>query len=189
MLAPDFRHTPMQSLVKLYSAAACRAATAHRALGQSLAWLCALMVLLTAGIVIVRAVSGINSIAAQELVTYFHATLIMLACTYTLAEQDHVRVDIFYRQFSPRAKAWVDLAGNLLFLLPLGITICAISWDFVLTSWALKEGSADAGGLPAVYWLKTLLLLNGAMLALYALSDSLQQLAMLTPNSTTTGEA
>ena len=179
----------MQSLVKLYSATASYAASAHRTLGQSLAWLCALMVLLTAGIVIVRALSGVNSIAAQELVTYFHATLIMLACTYPLTEHGHVRVDIFYRRFSARAKAWVDLAGNLLFLLPLGITICAISWDFVMASWALKEGSADAGGLAAVYWLKTLLLLNGAMLALYALSDSLQQLATLTPHTAASGES
>lgn len=169
----------MQSFVTLYSTTANFAARVHRAIGQSLAWLCALMVLLTAGIVLVRSISGINSIAAQELVTYFHATLIMLACTYTLAEQGHVRVDIFYRRFTPRAKAWVDLTGNLLFLLPLGLTICAISWDFVMASWALKEGSADAGGLAAVYWLKTLLLLNGAMLALYALTDSLKQLATL----------
>lgn len=171
----------MQSLVSLYRIVASFAQKTHSSIGQSLAWLCALMVILTAGIVIVRALSGVNSIAAQELVTYFHATLIMLACTYTFVEQGHVRVDIFYRRFSPRAKAWVDLAGNLLFLLPLGLTICIISWDFVLTSWALKEGSADAGGLAAVYWLKTLLLLNGAMLALYALTDSFKQLTTLSP--------
>lgn len=178
----------MHSLVNLYLAIADRAAAVHRLLGQSLAWLCALMVALTAGIVIVRAATGINSIAAQELITYFHATLIMLACTYTFTEQGHVRVDIFYREFSPRAKAWVDLAGNLLFLLPLGITIVFISWDFVWNSWALKEGSADAGGIAAVYWLKTLLLLNGAILAAYALSDSCQQLATLTPNPANSDE-
>lgn len=178
----------MQSLVNLYRAIAGPAANAHRWLGQSLAWLCALMVLLTAGIVVVRSLSGINSIAAQEMVTYFHATLIMLACTYTLAEQGHVRVDIFYRKFSAQGKAWVDLTGNLLFLLPLGATICVISWDFVANSWALREGSADAGGIAAVYWLKTLLLINGALLALYALADSLMQLATLTTPPTTTGE-
>lgn len=151
----------------------------NQSIGRSVAWLTLIMVVLMAGIVIVRGLLNANSVAAQELVTYLHATVIMLASAYTLAEQGHVRVDIFYRRCSRKYQAWVDLVGNIVFLLPFALVTVFVSWDFVTSAWDIQETSADAGGLPAVFLLKSLLVVNGALLALQAIADSFAQLATL----------
>lgn len=169
----------MNTLLSAYQTISQRSSALNRTIGQSIAWLTVIMVVLTAGIVIVRTAFNTGSIGAQELLTYLHAAVIMFASAYTLAEQEHVRVDIFYRRFSPRAKAWVDLLGSVLFLLPVALVSCLLSWGFVSDSWAIRETSADAGGLPAVYLLKTLLLVNGILLALQAIADICAQLSNL----------
>jgi TRAP-type mannitol/chloroaromatic compound transport system permease small subunit len=77
-----------------------------------------------------------------------------------------VRVDIIFRDLSPRAQAWVDLFGTLLLLFPVCGFIAWISWDYVAQSWGLLEGSRETGGLPGVFLLKTLILLMAGLLLL-----------------------
>ncbi len=149
------------------------------ALGRALAWLTLAMAVATSAIVLVRVVFSTGSIASQEAVTYMHAFVLMLASAYALRDDQHVRVDILYHQFSDQQKAWVNLLGHVLFLLPLCGAIGALSWDFVATAWRNQEGSADAGGLPWVYVLKSLLLVNCATLGLQALGDSARQLVRI----------
>ena len=100
----------------------------------------------------------------------------MLGAAYTLKHDGHVRVDIVYRRLSYRGKALVNLLGTLLLLLPVCFYIIASSWEYVAFSWSLREGSQEAGGLDAVYLLKTaipvmamLLLLQGIAIALHSL--------------------
>jgi TRAP-type mannitol/chloroaromatic compound transport system permease small subunit len=131
------------------------------------------------GIVVVRTLFNINSVGAQELVTYCHAAVVMMASAYTLAEHGHVRVDIFYRRFNRYQQAWIDLLGSILLLLPFAIVTIAVSWNFVADSWAIHETSADAGGIPAVFALKSLLLVYGATLALQAFADIFGQLSVI----------
>ncbi len=138
--------------------------------GRAVAFLTGVMAITVALIVGARAL-GIGAIAAQELVTYFHAMVIMLAAGYTLSEGGHVRVDIFYHRFSPVSKAWVDALGSALLLLPLSGFMVLISWDYVAASWAIQETSADAGGIPAVYLLKSLMIANGSLLFLQGLAE------------------
>ena len=144
--------------------------------GHGVAWLALLLVLLTSLIVILRYVAGIGSIALQEAQLYLHASLFMLAMAYTLRCDEHVRVDIFYHRLGRRHRAWVNLLGTLLFLLPLCVLLLVTCWDYVATSWARREGSAEAGGLPWLYVLKTLLLLMPALLAVQALAEGLRAL-------------
>lgn len=144
------------------------------ACGRLLAWLGAVMALLTAAVVLFRYGLGLGSIAAQEAVTYLHATLFMLGAAYALKNGAHVRVDIFYRRFSPRTRAWVDSLGGIVFLLPLCAVIGLGSLDFVAQAWSVHEISADAGGIPAVFLLKTLLPLMAANLALQGLAEILR---------------
>lgn len=151
-------------------------------IGKTIAWLTVVMVITTTGIVAYRHLFEAGSVGVQESVTYMHALIIMLASAYTLRENAHVRVDIFYRRFSVVQRAWVDLLGSVLFLLPLAIATIFLCWEFVTTAWANKEGSADAGGIPAVYILKSLLLINGIMLALQALAETCRNLCTLTLN-------
>ena len=69
-------------------------------------------------VVLLRYVLGVGSIWLQESILYAHAALFLLAAAWTLKEGGHVRVDVFYASASPRVKAWVDLLGALLLLLP-----------------------------------------------------------------------
>lgn len=116
--------------------------------GTLIAWLTLPMVVGTFAIALLRYAFSLNWIWMQELVVWMHAVVFMLAAAYTLQRDEHVRVDIFYRQFSPRRKAWVNLAGSLVFLLPVSIMLIVMSFDYVYTSWSIGEGSREAGGLP-----------------------------------------
>jgi TRAP-type mannitol/chloroaromatic compound transport system permease small subunit len=127
-------------------------------IGRGVAWLALAMVLVAFLVVVLRYAFDYGSIAMQESVTYMHAALFMLGAAYTLQQDGHVRVDIFYQAFSPRGRAWVDLVGTLLLLVPVCLFILASSWGYVTESWVVKEGSREAGGIPGVYLLKTLLI-------------------------------
>ncbi len=142
--------------------------------GRWLAWLSLAMALLTAIIVVARYGFDTGSIAAQEAVTYLHASLFTLGAAYTLKHGGHVRVDIFYREFSPRTRAWVNAVGGIVFLLPLCLFILGISWHYVTESWAIREGSPDAGGIPAVFLLKSLMPALALTLLLQAVSEVLR---------------
>ena len=139
--------------------------------GRTVSWLSLLLVLVTFIVVVLRYVFDSGSIALQETTTYFHATIFLVGMAYTLQQNAHVRVDIFYSRFSKRGKAWVDLCGALLLLLPFMLFISWISWDYILDSWAVMEGSREAGGLPGVFLLKSLILVMTALLSLQALTQ------------------
>ncbi len=139
-------------------------------LGRTVSWLTLAMVVLTFTIVILR--YGLNEgwIWLQESVTYLHAMVFMIAAAWAFQTDDHVRVDIYYRDRSERDKAWVNLVGTLILLLPFCIFLIVVAWDYVLASWAVKEGSREAGGLPLVYILKSLILLMPALLLIQSFS-------------------
>jgi TRAP-type mannitol/chloroaromatic compound transport system permease small subunit len=144
--------------------------------GQVIAWLTLGTVLLTFTVVVLRYGFDTGSIAMQEAVSYLHAAVFMLGAAYTLKHDGHVRVDIVYRRLSSRGRAMVNLLGTLLLLLPVCLYILASSWEYVAISWSLHEGSQEAGGLDAVFLLKTaipvmavLLLLQGIAIAIHSL--------------------
>ncbi len=138
--------------------------------GQLAAWLVLVMVFITFLVVVLRYGFNFGRISLQESTTYLHAFVFMLAGAYTLKHNEHVRVDIFYQDMSSRNKAKVDLFGTLFLLLPFAGFILWVSFDYVLNSWKLLEGSREAGGLPLVYILKTLIPLMAIFLFLQAIS-------------------
>jgi TRAP-type mannitol/chloroaromatic compound transport system permease small subunit len=138
--------------------------------GQFTAWLVLTMVLITFLVVVLRYGFNFGRIALQESTTYLHAFIFMLAGSYTLKHNEHVRVDIFYQDMSTSNKAKVDLFGTLFLLLPFAGFILWVSFDYVLNSWKLLEESREAGGLPFVYILKTLIPLMAVLLFLQGLS-------------------
>lgn len=140
--------------------------------GKAFSWCSVGMVFFTFVVVILRYFFGIGFTWLQEISIYLHAMLFMGAGGYTLLRDGHVRVDIFYRPMSARAKAWVDFLGSLLLLLPTVLVIFFQSWPYVADSWRVLEGSLDSGGIPALFLLKTMifvycgtLLLQGVSLA------------------------
>ncbi|HKJ76050.1 MAG TPA: TRAP transporter small permease subunit, partial [Gammaproteobacteria bacterium] len=130
-------------------------------------------------VVVLRYLFDTGWIALQESITYLHALVFMVGAAYTLKHDGHVRVDILYRRFGPRGQAAVDLAGTLLLLLPVCGFILVASWDYVAESWALREGSREAGGLPGVFLLKTVIPVMAVLLALQGLSLALRSALIL----------
>lgn len=149
------------------------------ATGKAVSWLTLIMVVATCIVVVLRRGFDIGSIALQESVTYMHAAVFLLGAAYALQQGAQVRVDILYRQFSQHSKAWVDSLGAILLLLPLCGFIGFISWDFVVNSWQIREGSTDSGGVGMVYLLKSLIPLAAVCLSLQALAELLRNLLVL----------
>ena len=148
--------------------------------GRAVAWLTLAMVLLTFSVVILRYGFNLGWIWLQESVTYMHTTVFMLAAAWAWQTDDHVRVDIFYRNRTPRQQARINLFGALLFVVPFCLFLLLGSWDYVAKSWAARETSREAGGLPLVYLEKSLILLLPLMLlaqATVVIQTSLKTLA------------
>ena len=116
--------------------------------GRITSWLTVVMVIVTVIIVVMRYVFDAGAVWLQESVVWMHAVVFMIGAAYTLQQDEHVRVDIFYRDMSGRRRAWVDLLGTLLFLLPLCAFLGYQSLDFVAVSWRLGESSREPGGMP-----------------------------------------
>ncbi len=150
-----------------------------RGAGKAAAWLVLFMVLLTFLVVSLR--YGLNEgwVWMQESVTYMHATVFMLAAAWTWQVDGHVRVDIFYRKRTPRGKALIDLAGIVLFVIPVGIYLVSVSWDYVAASWRMLEDSSQAGGLPFVYLLKSLIVALPVLLLMQAVCSLSENIEVL----------
>ncbi len=151
------------------------------AIGRAASWLTVFMVLVTFVVVVMRYAFDAGYIWIQESVIWMHAAVFMLGAAYTLHEDEHVRVDVFYRNMSPRRRAWVDLVGVVLFLLPVCVILAWNSWDFVLQSWRIGESSREPGGLPFPFLplLKSVLLLMPLTVALQGVSLLLRSLRSL----------
>lgn len=147
--------------------------------GRAVAWLTLAMVLATIAVVILRYAAGVGLIWLQESVNWMHAAVFMLGAAYTLKADEHVRVDVFYRAMSERGCAIVNLAGALLFLLPLCAFLVVESWPWVAASWRVGERSREAGGLPMLYLLKSLIPLMAALLALQGIAGGLRAVLAL----------
>lgn len=149
--------------------------------GRAVSWLVLGMVLLISYDVTMRYVFQQGSVALQELEWHLFALVFLLGGAYTQKHDEHVRVDILYfsRFVSDRGRAWINIAGTLLFLFPFCILILVTSWPFVENAFYYMEGSPDPGGLPYRFILKGAILLAFVMIMLQGLSDLLKQINVL----------
>jgi len=157
---------------------------ANGALGRLVSWLCLGMILLGAFNAVARYLgrfTGMNlaSNAYIEGQWYLFSLVFLLGAAYALQRDAHVRVDVLYGRLSVRGKAWLDLAGTVLFLVPFCIFAIAMSLPSVRASWAVLEGSPDPGGLPR-YPIKTAVIVAFGLLLLQALSEGIKRVAVLT---------
>ena len=130
------------------------------------------MVLVTFVVVVLRYVFDVGLIWLQESVVWMHGFVFMVGAAYTLQQEEHVRVDIFYREMSPKRKAWVDLIGVAVFLLPLCALLGWKAFDYVAMSWQLQEASRESGGLPypLIPLLKSILVVMPVMVGLQGIA-------------------
>lgn len=151
--------------------------------GRSVSWMVLLMVLVTFIVVVLRYGFDTGWIALQESISYFHSLVFLLGAAYTLKQDGHVRVDIFYGRLSQTGKAWVDLIGHLFILMPVMVFIIWVSWPYIADSWQVMETSREASGLPGVYLLKSLILIMAGLLMLQATALILKALLSITQTS------
>ena len=139
--------------------------------GSLAGWITTLMVINVFVDVLLR--YGLNkvSIAMQELEWHLFAAIFLLGAGHTLKKNGHVRVDLVYNNFNDRQKAWVNLIGSILFLLPFSLMVVLSSQEFVLSSFQIRETSPDPGGLHARYILKSMIPLGFSLLLLQGIAE------------------
>ena len=137
-----------------------------RLIGVASSYLLLAMVLVTFFIVMLRYGFSLGWIWLQESITWMHAAVFLLVAPYAFSQDAHVRVDVFYRQWSQKTKNKVNLVGSLLCLCPVALFLIIGSFDYVIASWETKETSKDAGGLiyPFIPLLKTFIPITGLLL-------------------------
>jgi len=123
--------------------------------GSAVSWIATLMVVVVGFDVTSRYIFHQSWVAVQELEWHLFGFLFLLAAAYTLKEDRHVRVDVIYAKLSERKKAFIDIAGIILFLIPMSLIIMFQSYDFVMDSFHSLEGSPNPGGLPYRFILKS----------------------------------
>jgi TRAP-type mannitol/chloroaromatic compound transport system permease small subunit len=138
--------------------------------GRGIAWLTLAMVVVTFVVVVLRYVYSIGWVWLQESYVWMHGAVFMIGAGYTLLHNGHVRVDVIYRPASPRYKAIVDIIGAVVLLLPMLFLVAKVSFPYVIESWLKLEESREAGGLPGLFLLKTVIIIFCALLALQGLS-------------------
>ena len=149
------------------------------AVGRIATWCSLYVVVAEFAVVVFRYVLSFGSLRLQESVLYAHAGLFMLAAAWTLQNDGHVRVDIFYARGTERARAAIDLVGAIVFLLPFAAVLFALTLPYVERSWHIFETSPQPSGLPLVYLLKTVILLFAALIGLQGVAQAIRAALVL----------
>lgn len=152
----------------------------NSALGEIGAWLTVAMVLICFAIVVMRYVFGAGFVWMQDLYVWMNGIVFTMVAGFAFLKDAHVRVDVFYRPASDRFKAWVDLIGFFVFLLPFVAVVAWVSWPYVAESWQIAESSRNTGGMPAFYVVKTFLLVFCGAVLLQGIAFVLRSILVLT---------
>jgi len=148
-------------------------------LGRGISWLMLGVVGVCFTVAILRYVFSLGWIWLQESYVWLNAIVFMVGMGYTLLYDSHVRVDIFYRSANLRYKAWVDLLGTLFFLFPFLGAVWWACYPYVAVSWERLETSREAGGLPALYLLKSFLLVFVVVLLIQGIAVVIRSILVL----------
>jgi TRAP-type mannitol/chloroaromatic compound transport system permease small subunit len=147
-------------------------------IGQSVRWLVLASVLISAGNAIIRKIFDTSSNAFLEIQWYLFAAVFMLGSGYVMLKNAHVRIDFISSKLSTRTNAIIDLAGLLVFTIPLALILMSLSWPLFTRAFESGEMSANAGGL--IRWPVLLIIPVGfAIVGLQALSEVIKRIAFL----------
>lgn len=151
--------------------------------GTVLAWLTLVMVVIGAGHAFFRALDralrlGVTTNLWLELQWYLFAAVFLLGAAWTLRADAHVRVDVLYSRLSARGRAWIDLVGATLMLIPFCVLMLWASGSFVEASWRVWEQSPDPGGLPR-FPVKVLIPIGFVLLLVQSVSFVIKRVAIL----------
>lgn len=152
-------------------------------LGRFAAWLTLAMVVIASYNAIARYLgrfigANLTSNALLETQWYLFSAVFLLGGAYALRVDAHVRVDVVYDRLGSRARAWINLVGAIIFLLPFSIFMVVVTFPPAINAWRTLETSADPGGLPR-YPLRTLLPITFLLLILQGIAEARRQVMIL----------
>ena len=127
--------------------------------GKTISWLVLLMTLTAFSVAILRYFFNIGFVWMQESYIWMHGLVFLFGSAYTLLDDKHVRVDIFYRDFNEKYKAFVNIFFSFFFIFPFIFIISKYSIPYILKSWISLEKSREAGGIQFLYLYKTSIIL------------------------------
>ena len=147
-------------------------------LGRIAVWAMFISCMVSAGNATLRYLFNMSSNAWLEIQWYLFAVCVLLGAAVVLKVNEHVRVDVMYSRYSPRVKAWVDLLGIILFMMPATVVLVWMAWPFFVDSWKLMEHSSNEGGL--IRWpVKVLIPLGFFFLSLQGISEIIKRIGFL----------
>lgn len=142
----------------------------NRAIGNIFSWLAVAMVLVCFWVVVERYLFSTTRLWMQDLYVWLSGAMFTAVAGYAFFKGDHVRVDIFYRPASVRGKAKADIIGTVFFLFPFMYVVIAWGLPYVQRSWRIMEGSANIGGMPGLYVLKSFILVFAVVVGLQGIA-------------------
>lgn len=149
-------------------------------IGRGISWLNTLLVVVICYDVTIRYLFNSSSAGIVELEWHLFSFIFLLGAGYALLHDRHVRVDVFYQNYSEKKQAWVNLLGTILFLIPFCVITIHASLKFTGNAFAINEGSPDPGGLPARYIVKAAIPIGFFLLLLQAISLAFKSMLILT---------
>jgi TRAP-type mannitol/chloroaromatic compound transport system permease small subunit len=147
--------------------------------GRAASWLTTALMLLVCADVIVRYLFSDTQAWIIELEWHLFGLIFLLGAGYAFKHDRHVRVDVFYSKFNERDKAWVNLLGGILFLLPWSAVLLLVSFEYATISYRIGEGSPDPGGLPARYLIKYAVAAGIGLLLLQGIASIIDNILVL----------
>lgn len=151
----------------------------NRTVGEVLSWLALVCVLVCFTVVVQRYFFHTSTLWMQDLYVWVSGAMFTGVAGFALMRDDHVRVDIFYRPASLKRKAMADLFGVVAFLFPFIFIIFYYGYPAIARSWSYYEASANVGGMPGLFILKSFILLFGALVGLQGLAMGLRAILVL----------
>ena len=142
----------------------------NRVVGHLLSWLALAIVLVCFTVVVQRYIFHTTQLWMQDLYVWLSGAMFTGVAGFALMRDEHVRVDILYRPWPIRKKAIADLIGTLIFLIPYVVVVLLYAWPFVSRSWRLYEGSANVGGMPGLFILKSFIIVFAVLVGLQGLA-------------------
>ncbi|MEZ5059746.1 MAG: TRAP transporter small permease subunit [Saprospiraceae bacterium] len=153
-------------------------------IGKAVSWLTLVLVLLFTYDVLTRYFFNFTKVWVSEMEWHLYALIFLLAAGYTLKEDRHVRVDLWYAKQTEIKKAWVNLIGGILFLLPWCSIIIWTSLDYASTSFLQNEGSPNPGGLPYRFIIKGAITVGFILVLLQGMAQIIQSAHLIFNNKT-----
>ncbi len=147
-------------------------------IGQAISWALLAAVLICSGNALVRYLLNTSSNAWLEIQWYLFGAIFLLATSYTLKRNEHVRIDVITGHLSKRAQAWIDVFGFVFFMLPVTLLILNFALPYAMESIRNQEVSSNAGGL-IVWPAKALIPLGFLLLTLQGVSELIKRIGFL----------